>query len=457
MTTCTTPTAVTPAVSATAQVPDAQVPDAQVPDAQVPDAQVSDAQVSQGPRTARSLWRSRPYVVWLVSDTGQALGASLQFFLIPLLVVLVTGSAAAAGTVAAVGLGGRLATTLVGGVLADRHDVRRLMIVSGLAAAVVVGSVIAVVELEVGLVALTALNLLAGVRAGLLGGASNVALKQVVDPEVLPAASAANQARDAAVSMGGPPLGGVLLGIGAAPALVVTAAAYLVSAASAVMMRGDFRPDRATERSTMRAEIGTGMRWLWARPALRRVMAVALLLNLGLNAAVTTLLYHLAMTGEAPARIGLVSTALGLGMLLGSVAAAPVVQRFPSGWVAMVGLSLTGLSMMVLPFAPGFWATLAVLTVGILGAPAANAAIISYLMHQTPRSVLGRVMSAVELVAAGAMPLAPILAGWGLAALGLRPTLLICAVVCLLAVGAILTSRALRGLPRPDAWPPAAD
>lgn len=413
--------------------------------------------MDETPAAASSLWRSRSYLVWLVSDTGQALGASLQFFLIPLLVVLITGNAAAAGTVAAVGLAGRIATTLIGGVLADRHDLRRLMVISGLAAAVVVGGILAVVELDAGLLALGALNLLGGVRAGLLGGASNVALKQVVRPEVLPAASAANQARDAAVSMGGPPLGGVLLGIGAVPALVVAAGAYLVSAATALLMRGDFRPARATEPSTMRAEITSGMRWLWARHALRRVMAVALLLNLGLNGAVTTLLYHLATTGEAPARIGLVSTSLGLGMLLGSVAAGRVVQRFPSGWVAMIGLSLTGLSMLAVPFAPGFWWTLAVLTLGVLGAPAANAAIISYLMHQTPRKVLGRVMSAVELVAAGAVPLAPILAGWGLAALGLRTTLLLCAGVCLLAVGAILTSGALRGLPRPDAWPPAAE
>ena len=408
-------------------------------------------------RTARSLWRSRSYWVWLVSDTAQAVGSTLQFFLIPLLVVLVSGDAALAGTVAAVGFAGRIATTLVGGVLADRHDLRRLMVLSGLAAAVVVGGILAVIELGVGLVALAALNLLAGMRAGLLGGASNAALKQVVRPEVLPTASAANQARDAAVSMGGAPLGGVLLGIGAVPALVVTAVAYLVSAVSALVMKGDFRPSRARESGSIRSEIGAGLRWLWARAELRRVMAVALLLNLGLNGAVTTLLYHLATSGESPARIGLVSTALGLGMLLGALVAGPVVQRVPSGWVAMVGLSLAGLSMLALPFAPDFWSTLAILTVGILGAPAANAAIIGYLMHQTPRAVLGRVMSAVELVAAGAMPLAPLLAGWGLAAFGLRPTLLVCALICVVAVGAILTSRPLRRLPRPDAWSPAAE
>lgn len=402
--------------------------------------------------TVRPLHRQRAYWAWLLSDTGQALGSSLQFFLVPLLVVLVSGSAAAAGTVAALGVGGRIATTLLGGVLADRHDLRRLMMLSGATAATVVAGMVAVLQLDLGLLALGALNLLAGVRAGLLAGASDAALKQVVPAALLPTASSANQARDAAVAMGGPPLGGLLLGVGALPALAAAGAAYLVAAVGALLLRGDFRPERTTDAASVRAEAVEGLRWLWARAELRRVMTVALLLNLGLNAAVTTLLYHLATTGEDPARIGLVSTALGVGMLVGAVAAGPVVQRFPSGLVAMAGMSLAGLSMLVLPFVPGFWGTLAVLTVGILGGPATNAAMMSYLMHQTPRRVLGRVMSAAELVGAGALPLAPVLAGWGLSLLGLRPTLLACAAICLLAVGAVLSSRALRTLPRPADW-----
>ena len=401
---------------------------------------------------ALSLHRQRAYWAWLLSDTGQALGSSLQFFLVPLLVVLVSGSAAAAGTVAALGVGGRIATTLLGGVLADRHDLRHLMMLSGAGAAAVVTGMVVVLRLDLGLLALGALNLLAGVRAGLLAGASDAALKQVVPAPLLPTAASANQARDAAVAMGGPPLGGFLLGIGAVPALAAAGAAYLVAAAGALVLRGDFRPERTTTAASVRAEAVEGLRWLWARAELRRVMTVALLLNLGLNAAVTTLLYHLATSGEDPARIGLVSTALGVGMLVGAVAAGPVVQRFPSGLVAMAGMSLAGLSMLVLPFVPGFWGTLAVLTVGILGGPATNAAMMSYLMHQTPRRVLGRVMSAAGLVGAGALPLAPVLAGWGLSLLGLRPTLLVCAGVCLLAVGAVLSSRALRTLPRPADW-----
>ncbi|WP_431473154.1 MFS transporter [Ornithinimicrobium sp. W1665] len=246
--------------------------------------------------SAPALHRQRAYWAWLLSDTGQALGSSLQFFLVPLLVVLVSGSAAAAGTVAALGVGGRIATTLLGGVLADRHDLRHLMMLSGAGAAAVVTGMVVVLRLDLGLLALGALNLLAGVRAGLLAGASDAALKQVVPAPLLPTASSANQARDAAVAMGGPPLGGVLLGIGAVPALAAAGAAYLVAAAGALVLRGDFRPERTTTAASVRAEAVEGLRWLWARAELRRVMTVALLLNLGLNAAVTTLLYHLATT-----------------------------------------------------------------------------------------------------------------------------------------------------------------
>lgn len=403
------------------------------------------------------LSRSGRYWAWLASDTLQALGSSMQFFLIPILVALTTGSTTAAGTVAALGLGARLATTLIGGVLNDRHDLRRLMILGGVLAAGIVILMAASMGLSLGLIMLGGLNFLAGVRAGLLAGASNVALKQVVHPTQLPTASSANQARDAVVSMGGPPLGGLLTGLSPVLALGATAAAYLGSAISALLMRGDFSPDRNDAPSSVLRDIGEGLRWLWAQPQLRRVLIIALLLNLGLNTTINTLLLDLATSGEDPARIGLISTGMGLGMLVGAVFSAPVVNRFPSGWVMTVGLCFGSASVVVLPFVPGFWWTVAVLAVGVLGAPMINAAALSYFMHQAPRAVVGRAMSAVELVAGGAVPLAPIVAGWGLAIAGLQSTLFVGAGICFLAVICIITDRKLRTLPKPSEWPPAAD
>lgn len=405
----------------------------------------------QAPPTSPPLWRIRSYWHWLVSDTGQALGASLQQFLIPILVAIVTGDAAMAGTIAAVGLAAQMSTTLLSGVLADRHDLRRLMVVGGFLAAGLMVAISISIEAGWGLLALGVLNALAGVRAGLTGG-SNAALKQVVPSHHLPTASSANQARDAAVAMGGAPLGGVLAGIAPLLALLVTAGSYLVSAVAALFMRGDFLPDRSAGRSSVVQETTEGLRWLWARRELRTVLMVALLLNLGLATVVAALMYHYATQGEDPARIGLISFALGFGMLVGAGIAAPVVQRFRSGRLALVGVSGIAVAALLLPLSPGFWWTLGILAFGIMGAPMANAALLSYFMHRVPRSVLGRATSALELIAGGATPLAPVLAGWGLVLVGLQPTLIVAGAIILGAVAFLFTDRHLRGLPTPSEW-----
>lgn len=237
-------------------------------------------------------------------------------------------------------------------------------------------------------------------------------------------------------------------------ALGAAAAAHLLAALSALGMRGSFAPAPRPEghRASVRREAAEGLRWLWRQPVLRTIALVAAVLNLGLNAALTTVIYSFGAQGVAPARIGLVSLALGCGMLAGSLVAGALVDRLPTGWVAAGGLAWLSGSVAVLPWLPGFWPTLAVLALGTLSAPAVNAAVLGYLLHVTPRRVLGRVSSAVELLAAGAVPLAPVVAGLGLAALGLRPTLLLCAGCCLLALVLVVSSREVRGLPRPAQW-----
>lgn len=406
------------------------------------------------PADPPSLWRQPRYLTWLLTDTAVGLATLVQAFVLPLVVILLTRDAALAGTVAALGMGARVVTTLVGGVLADRHDLRRLMVLSGALGAGLVTLMALALAGGLGVTALAILNVLAGVRAGLLGVASDAALKQVVSSAQLPVASSANQARDAAVQLGAGPAGGALLALGPVVALLTTAAVFAVSALSALALKGDFRPDRdpATGSSAWREAVD-GLRWLWGQQVIRRILLVALLLNLGLSTGVTALVYGLGVQGMDPARIGLVTTAIGSAMLLGALGAAQVVQRVPSGVVVAVGMAMAGLSVAALPFVPGFWATLAVLFLGTLGAPACNAALMSYFMHLVPRRILGRAMSGASLMTTGAVPLAPVVAGLGLAWLGLTSTLMVAAVICLLAVLAVLLDRGLRLLPRPADWP----
>lgn len=406
--------------------------------------------------SVRPLWRSGRYLTWLTSDTAAGLAMDVQAFVLPLIVIVLSGDPALGGLVAATGAAARLACTLLGGVIADRHDLRRLMVVGGLSGAGISLLLVLAIAADLGVAVLAGLNALAGVRAGLLGLASDAALKGAVPAEQLPTATAANQGRDAAIAMGGAPLGGMLLAVGPVVAMAATGLSFLLAGLSALGLRGDYRPQRAEGDggggSSAWSEVRAGLVWLWGQQVLRRLIVVSMLVNLALSALLATLIYDLGARGVDPARIGLLSTVLGVGMLVGALLAGVVVQRVPSGWVAICGILLVSVAAMVLPFVEGFRPTLLVLGLGILGAPATNAALIGYFMHIVPRAVLGRAMSAVELVTGGMVPLAPLVAGLGLAALGRQPTLVLCGAVALSAALVLLTDRGLRGLPRPADW-----
>jgi MFS family permease len=412
------------------------------------------------PASSPRLLRQRDYLVWLAGDTSGALAASVYGFAVPLLTLVVTGEPALAGLVAAAGAVGRVAATLPGGVLADRHDRRRLMVLGGLLGAaltaVLAGALLAGV-LDVWW--LLAANLAIGLRTGLFGSASNAALPAVVDRERLGSALSANQGRDAAIALGAGPASGALLAAGPVLPLLASAAGHLVAALSATRIRADLHPrageaaaDEAAPRTGMLASAREGLVWLWGRPALRTSVLVGTLLNLGVNAAVATVIYQLQQEGTGLATIGLVTTTIGVGMLLGSLAAPALLGRFSTGRLVVGGLLLAVAAFAVLPWVEGVPATLVVMGLGILGAPVANAGLGGWFMAVVPGPLLGRAGSAVDLLSMAALPLAPVVAGFGLSLVGLQGTLGVCAGVCLVAAVMLVQDRQLRRLPGPDGW-----
>ena len=151
-------------------------------------------------------------------------------------------------------------------------------------------------------------------------------------------------------------------------------------------------------------------------------MLVGTLLNLGVNAAVATVIYHSQQTGVGPATIGLVTTTIGVGMLLGSLVAPALLDRFPTGRLVVGGLLLAVAAFAVLPLVHGVPATLAVMGIGILWARVRHErrAPASWFMSAVPTPLLGRAGSAVDLLGMAALPLSPVVAGFGLSLLGPR-------------------------------------
>ncbi|RAN73513.1 hypothetical protein B5P43_30535 [Bacillus sp. SRB_336] len=430
------------------------------------------------------LLRNRNYLWWLATDTSTAFGAALHSFSVPLLALYVTGSPAQAGIIAGIGQVGRVLATLPGGVVADRHNRRTLMVAGG-AIGLAVAAALTAFQLAglLGFWLLTVLNLLMSMRNGFFSSTSNAALKSVVDPRQVGPAMAANEGRDAVIALSGGPAGGVLMGFARALPFAATAAAHAVAIVAAMMIRADLHPGgrpagadgagpdavgregsggdavgtggAAAARAAVGSFVGeavSGIRWLYGRPELRGIMVLATVVNLGLNSAITAVIFGLQQRGETPAVIGLISAGIGAGMLLGSLVAGPLVRRAGAGSIIIAGLLLMTAALAVLPFVSSVPAILVIQAVAIFGGPAINAALLGYFMVAVPTELLGRAGSALDLLSLGATPLAPLVAGFGYALLGWTGILLVCAGICAVAACLALFNGRLRALPASDRW-----
>ncbi|NHI16163.1 MFS transporter [Microbacterium excoecariae] len=411
------------------------------------------------------LFRNARYVAWLVSDTSRGLAEALFAFAIPLIALVVTDDPAQAGVIAATGAAVRLVLTLAGGVLADRRPRIPLMIAGAVIGCALAGAFALLATADaLTFAVLLAIDALLAARTGLFDVAGESALKQVVAPEEMGRAQAANQARDAALQLAGGPLGGLLLTAGAGAVGAAMAACHAIAGAAAwAIDRLRPAPGAPAAARRPRAAAGAGPRsagrevieglaWIWARPDLRGVVVVTTIVNLGISAAVTTAIYALQQAGHSPAAIGWVGAGVGAAMLVGALGAGPVVHRVPTGLVAISGLAAlacgaAGVALVTTP-----WAVTAVLAAPALLLPAVNAGLSGYFVVATPDRLLGRANAAAQVFSRGAMPLAPLVAGLGLAWAGRGPTILVCAGICALAAALAVGTRALRILPAEPAW-----
>ncbi|AIE82804.1 hypothetical protein FB03_05520 [Actinotignum schaalii] len=422
----------------------------------------AENQVPASEREPATIWASREYRAWFAGDLLQDLGAGIAMFAFPLVCLAVTGSPVHAGTVGFFQGAGTLLGILPGGVLADRHNRRTLRLVSsGLGVLAQVALVAFLLTGTANVANLAALAFLDRLRNSLLSPASNSMLKQVVPGRLLPNAVAANQGRDAAVTLATGPAGGALLAINLYVPALAQIIGQVASMVATLRMRGDYRPGRressegsarAGRLSRALAEFNESLRWIWDRTAVRVLLICACLLNLGLAGMMMSVTLGLASRGVTPALIGLLATALGCGALAGAMVAAKVVARVPSGVLIVAGFLLCAGVVALVPFLPGLgWIGAMYALMGLI-IPAVNAAVMGLITLMTPNELMGRVGSVSQFFSSGAAAFAPALAGWGIGTLGWELTQSAFALPTALAAFAMLASAQVRRIPASPQW-----
>lgn len=400
----------------------------------------------------RQLSKNRDFTVLWIGDTVSELGSALSMFAFPLIAYALSGSALTAALVEAAYLGGLCATLLPAGVLADRVDRKRIMLVSSATGCAAYTSLaVAGATGSLTLPHLVVVALVAGVAAGAFNPAQLSAIRSVVATDDLPTALSQNQARQHVASLLGGPLGGALYAVTRWLPFAVDAITFAVACATVSRVRTDLSaPHR--RREPLLQQLGEGFRFIWRRPFFRTLTAWSALTNLVTNAIFFVVLLRMVTEGVPAAQIGLVSMAAGLGGILGSVLAPSLIHRMPTGRLTVLIGWMCCLPLVPLTVSSSVWTACASTFFLLLLNPVGNAGISSYRMAVTPAHLQGRVGSTSQFASMSVMPLAPLLGGYLLEHQG--GTTAITALVVASALLAVLltSSRSIRSVPRPSEW-----
>ncbi len=377
------------------------------------------------------------YRYWLsgfLSDFGD--GVRLAAF--PLLAVRLTGSPAAVAAVTAVQslpwlvLGGGL------GVLVDRTDRRRVMVMVDVAgAAVIAGLAAAILADSAGLVLIYLTAFTTGAGSALRGTAAVACVPRLADPAGVDRAYARVIAGQIVGSeLAGPAAGGWLFGLAAVLPFAVNTGALGIAVLLLLTLPSVFRPASqparpaaATSLAALRQEFSDGLRWLWRHSGIRDVTIAAGAIAF-FDAAwfAVLVLYVVHILHQRPGMYGLL---LAIGAVGGTTVGGlgPAITRRLGPWRSLL---MAGLVMAASQAVLGLTANV-IIAAAMLAASSAAWALFSMIavtmrQRQAPDNLLGRITSLYRTVFQGSEALGALGGGAIATVAGIRATMLIGAI-----------------------------
>ncbi|WP_298457455.1 MFS transporter [uncultured Cellulomonas sp.] len=377
------------------------------------------------------------------------------------LVLELTGSAAAVGLLVALQFLPLFVVGPLGGVVADRHDKRRLVLATQTSSAVVAGGLAALTL--TGTIAvwhLYASAVLLGLVAAVELPARQALVGEVVGDGSLRSAISLNNALNQGGGLVGPALAGLVIAqVGQGWAFGANA---LVCVA-VVALLGAIRPAellRAQVVAPARGQLREGFGFVARRPALLGVVVLAGLMGaLGMNGPVVLASFADGVWHTGARGFGLYNSVSAIGALAGAVLAARLKRLRVR--VVVLGSALFALAeatAAVMPTEGAF-----VLALGAVGAATlfflTSAA--TYVQLAADPAVRGRVLGIYSPVLLGGHALGALLQGWLAEELGVRLGLVVTGGLALLATAAVAAGLARVGRATPpepdgshDATPP---
>jgi MFS family permease len=379
------------------------------------------------------LWRHGDFLKLWSAETISQFGTQVTGLALPLVAVITLDvSAFEVSALVVVEFAPFLLISLPAGVWVDRLPRRPILIFGDLGRAALLGTIPAAYALDILTIwQLYVVGFFVGVCTVFFDVAYQSYLPSLVDREQLVEGNSKLEVSRSGAQLGGPAIAGVLIEVLRAPyAILADAISFLVSGLFVLRIRKreenvPTRDQRREAKSSMRAELGEGLRWVLGNAYLRTIAACTATFNFFSSLLNAILIVYLVRSLEmSPSMIGLMFAVANVGYLAGALTSNRVANKFGIG-PTIIGGAVSGVAWLLIPLAPqtangAFPYIVAASTVTAYGVVIYNVTQLSMRQAITPERLQGRMNSVMRFIVWGVMPLGTLLGGAIATAIDLR-------------------------------------
>ena len=380
-------------------------------------------------------------VMWM-GAFASSVGTWMQKVAQSWLVLTMTGSPFYLGLDAFLGELPILLLTLVGGVVADRHDRRRVLLISQCVQMSTAFALAALVHFDaVRIWHVLALSAITGTAQAFGGPAYQSLLPNLVSRDDMPNAIALNSTQFNLARVIGPLAAGVALAAwGSAACFTLNGLSFLVVIASLLMLHVTHAPV-ASARSVL-AEMRGGVSFVWHHPVILTMTFLALCTTM-LASPVLTLLPVMAQKvfSLGPDGYSRLMAFSGAGAVVGALSVAWMGRFQGMGRAVLLVQIALGLILAAFAMSRVLPLSYALIFLGSIGLMMSFSLLMSLVQLAVPNDMRGRVLSVYMMAFRGGMPIGSLAAGY-FAGLTSAPATLMVTGLLLSFVAAVFLARA---------------
>ena len=403
-------------------------------------APAEDAAPAVGWRKMFSAFRHRNYRLFFTGQLVSLIGNWVNSTAEGWLVYQLTGSTALLGVVAAASTGPMLFLSTWGGWVADRHPKRTVLVIAQVVSMVL--SLLLAFLTWRGLIQpwqIIAIAAIGGVVMAFEMPARQAFVIEMTSREDLPNAIALNSSMINGARIIGPAIAGVVMAkFGVALCYFIDGVSFIAVILSLLALRLPKHVHKTHSGSKLDHALG-GFRYVWNNPRIFTILALFAVVGIfGWSYSVLMPAFARDVLGLGEQAYGALLTASGAGALAGALCVTAASEKFTPRMLAIGGVWIFSVMIILFALNRNFYAALPLLAGAGFGLMLFMATSNSAIQTSVPDDMRGRVMGVWALIFGGMMPFGSLVSGGLARMVGVPITIIIGAIICILAAAVTL-------------------